>query len=651
MLILPSTNTSLQLNTSSTASIDYYTAWMDHSSVNSTITGGTLSSTDGNIAAIARTTIMPAPAANNFRHLRLLMITNRGATSNDIRLELVNGATTVFLTPSLTLDASESLEIIGDGSIRVYDAEGLVKESAIGATISDTAYAASWNGVSTVAPSKNAVYDVIFGLSGELVDTSSLLITDARLADMPAWSVKVRNAGSTGVPSNGQDSDFAFRNGVLSSQDLVLGFSATGELYVFATSSLSGAGGAPSDTVFDSAWDGDTTVAPSKNAVYDALQPLSGNIISDTAYGASWNGVTTIAPSKNAVYDKIETLSAIATSPTTTSGDMIYYYLSADARLPIGSEGQVLITSGVYPVWANISGLAIYDLSATDTISENDVFDMIVKSDLTDGLSGTSRQVSALAMGLRKHQFSATTAPTQYDDNATSGYQVGSFVVVGVSGQAYMCLDDTSGAAVWSGVVSGGSGAASPTTTQGDIIYYESTADTRLPLGTSGQILEVSDSQPVWKEPQWRRVWKTADEDRTNSTLANDAELYLSSLNADTTYLLRGIIYYKMADAAADIKIQFDYTGSLSGDIVTYAESNTCNNTTQTFAMQNSMLTSKTLFSTVSGAARTYFENLLTTSGGGGEDWVLSWAQNTTNASATTILKGSYFEYTTIPTS
>jgi len=31
---------------------------------------------------------------------------------------------------------------------------------------------------------------------------------------------------------------------------------------------------------------------------------------SDTAYGASWNGVTTIAPSKNAVYDKIESIEA-----------------------------------------------------------------------------------------------------------------------------------------------------------------------------------------------------------------------------------------------------------------------------------------------------------------------------------------------------
>lgn len=36
-------------------------------------------------------------------------------------------------------------------------------DSAIAAVISDTAYASSWNGVTTVAPSKNAVYDALIG--------------------------------------------------------------------------------------------------------------------------------------------------------------------------------------------------------------------------------------------------------------------------------------------------------------------------------------------------------------------------------------------------------------------------------------------------------------------------------------------------------
>ena len=46
----------------------------------------------------------------------------------------------------------------------------------------------------------------------------------------------------------------------------------------------------------------------------DGTGSLSGGSVSDTVYGAGWNGDTTTAPSKNAVYDKIETLSDAATA-------------------------------------------------------------------------------------------------------------------------------------------------------------------------------------------------------------------------------------------------------------------------------------------------------------------------------------------------
>lgn len=35
---------------------------------------------------------------------------------------------------------------------------------------------------------------------------------------------------------------------------------------------------------------------------------ISGGSVSNAAYGSGWDGDTTTAPSKNAVYDKIETL-------------------------------------------------------------------------------------------------------------------------------------------------------------------------------------------------------------------------------------------------------------------------------------------------------------------------------------------------------
>lgn len=44
--------------------------------------------------------------------------------------------------------------------------------------------------------------------------------------------------------------------------------------------------------------------------VQTIIDLAGGDSVSDAAYDASWNGDTTTAPSKNAVYDKIETLSA-----------------------------------------------------------------------------------------------------------------------------------------------------------------------------------------------------------------------------------------------------------------------------------------------------------------------------------------------------
>ena len=99
--------------------------------------------------------------------------------------------------------------------------------------------------------------------------------------------------------------------------------------YVDSTASGS-ASAVISDTAYWSSWDWDTTHAPSKNAVYDEVQTVLNDIstinnsitsienklwdwISDAAFSSSWDGDTTHAPSKNAIYDvlwDVETLLA-----------------------------------------------------------------------------------------------------------------------------------------------------------------------------------------------------------------------------------------------------------------------------------------------------------------------------------------------------
>lgn len=50
---------------------------------------------------------------------------------------------------------------------------------------------------------------------------------------------------------------------------------------------------------------------------------LTASNISDTAYGSSWNGVTTVAPSKNAVYDKICTIDSLISTNATSSNKLM----------------------------------------------------------------------------------------------------------------------------------------------------------------------------------------------------------------------------------------------------------------------------------------------------------------------------------------
>ena len=99
--------------------------------------------------------------------------------------------------------------------------------------------------------------------------------------------------------------------------------------YVDSTVSWS-ASAVVSDTAYGSSWDWDTTHAPSKNALYDEVSSINTNInnmqtditnlqtavawwISDASFSSAWDWDTTHAPSKNAIYDvlwDVETLLA-----------------------------------------------------------------------------------------------------------------------------------------------------------------------------------------------------------------------------------------------------------------------------------------------------------------------------------------------------
>ena len=104
---------------------------------------------------------------------------------------------------------------------------------------------------------------------------------------------------------------------------------------------------------------------------------VSGLNVSDTAYGVGWNGVTTIAPSKNAVYDEME-LRAPKASPTFT-GDVTLAGNAVNATLPAflatntlqsnvsgdGTEYSVVFATEVFDQGSDFDGTSTFTAPVT----------------------------------------------------------------------------------------------------------------------------------------------------------------------------------------------------------------------------------------------------------------------------------------------
>lgn len=126
------------------------------------------------------------------------------------------------------------------------------------------------------------------------------------------------------------------------------------------------------------------------------------NSVSDTAYGGGWNGDTTVAPSKNAVYDEME-LRAPKASPTFTG----------TVTLPTGLTGVIRADSGVVSVDSDVTDIvtAASDTTAGKvelaTTAETNTGTDATRAVTPDGLAGSN-------LGIRYAQctLNGTTALT-----------------------------------------------------------------------------------------------------------------------------------------------------------------------------------------------------------------------------------------------
>lgn len=132
--------------------------------------------------------------------------------------------------------------------------------------VSDTAYASSWDWVTDTAPSKNAVYDKISAMDTTISGKQNALSTQTAYTSQ--WT-------ASKVPQISTNSLWQV--------------TSISEVNITYPSQVD-------DTAYASSWDGVTTTAPSKNAVYDKISAMDTTIswkqntlATQTAYTAKWS--------------------------------------------------------------------------------------------------------------------------------------------------------------------------------------------------------------------------------------------------------------------------------------------------------------------------------------------------------------------------
>lgn len=146
----------------------------------------------------------------------------------------------------------------------------------------------------------------------------------------------------------------------------------------------------------------------------------------------------------------------------------------------------------------------------------------------------------------------------------------------------------------------------------------------------------------------WTTVKQTADDSKTNNTLAASTYLTLS-LSAATHYVIRGTAYLLVQDAAADARFDLNYSGTWT-TVYCKDSRNVAGVAAGTDAVTDrigSALPGSTdMTATVTGICIVEFElNGVTNASG---TFSFRFAQVTNSATATLLKKGSYIEYMTV---
>lgn len=153
MLILDATTKSLEIKLAGAVAANQLPVTAHYTDITTALymPGSSDAESNGTTAV----TIVAAPGASTQRHVESISVYNADTAAVTVTIQLNNNSTLRIIT-KVTLQAAEQLFYEDGMGWQIIDANGAVIR---GTNVSDTAYASSWDGVTTIAPSKNAVYD------------------------------------------------------------------------------------------------------------------------------------------------------------------------------------------------------------------------------------------------------------------------------------------------------------------------------------------------------------------------------------------------------------------------------------------------------------------------------------------------------------
>lgn len=200
-----------------------------------------------------------------------------------------------------------------------------------------------------------------------------------------------------------------------------------------------------------------------------------------------------------------------ALSPLTTKGDILGFS-TLNARVPIGTDGQVLTADSAQSLglkWSTPVDTGITQLTGDATAGPGSGSQALTLATVNGnvGTFGSSTAIPTFTVNAKGLITAASTNVVIAPAGTLTGTTLASNVVT-----SSLTSVGTITTGVWNGTTiainHGGTGqttataafdALSPMTTAGDFIYGgASGTGTRLPIGTTGQVLTVSGGNPVW---------------------------------------------------------------------------------------------------------------------------------------------------------